>query len=230
MSFQTFCSCCGAPSSPSVGICPYCKSVMSSSKAPSDPSIEQFNKLYEQGHVEHALNFGTALLKSKPELKSDLSFLLNYVRVLFETEAPESRIRTLLTEAQLTAPGNPEVLEYMELLEAKGCLREGHDDPGEKMLKNIIRRSPKNAMAYFLLGAHFFWTEHEPTAAIPPLETCVRLQPHFLRAWGCLGAIYQKVGNLPLAQMAFQKCSELETDPEMKEFFLQQLQSLQRAA
>jgi hypothetical protein len=50
----------------------------------------------------------------------------------------------------------------------------------------------------------------------------VRLHPNFLRAWGCLGAIYKKLGNAQLAQMAFQKCAAIETNQNMKNFFLNQ--------
>jgi cytochrome c-type biogenesis protein CcmH/NrfG len=113
-------------------------------------------------------------------------------------------------------------LDYLEILEAKNCLKKGINDAGEVMLKNVLRRSPKNVHAHFLLGTHLFWVDSESPMAIPHLETCVRLQPYFLRAWGCLGAIYKKMGNAQLAQMAFNKCASIETNPSMREFFIMQ--------
>lgn len=118
------------------------------------------------------------------------------------------------------APSNSELIDYLEIVEAKGLLKNGPNDAGSLLLKNILRRSPKNVHAHFVLGAHLFWTDHEPSLAIPHLETCVRLHPNFLRAWGCLGAIYKKLGNHQLSQMAFQKCAAIETNPGMKDLGL----------
>jgi hypothetical protein len=39
---------------------------------------------------------------------------------------------------------------------------------------------------------------------------------------GCLGAIYKTIGNPQLAQMAFRKCVELESNLMMKEYFEEQ--------
>lgn len=36
--------------------------------------------------------------KSKPELKGDLAFVLTFVKVLIESEAPSSKIRSVLAE------------------------------------------------------------------------------------------------------------------------------------
>lgn len=76
--------------------------------------------------------------------------------------------------------------------------------------------------AHFILGTRLFWVDGESVMAIPHLETCVRLHPSFLRAWGCLGAIYKKLGNTQLAKMAFEKCAGIETNSTMKEYFLDQ--------
>jgi cytochrome c-type biogenesis protein CcmH/NrfG len=64
--------------------------------------------------------------------------------------------------------------------------------------------------------------------AIPYLESCVRLAPQLLRAWGCLGAIYRELGNKTLAVRAFQKCVELEREGKMKAFFNEQVAALNK--
>ncbi|MSP19165.1 MAG: hypothetical protein EXR74_06295 [Bdellovibrionales bacterium] len=127
-----------------------------------------------------------------------------------------------MAEAHLATPENVDVIDYMEIVEARNNLKKGLNDIGEIALKNLLRRSPKNIHAHFILGTHLFWKDSESTMAIPHLETCVRLHPNFLRAWGCLGAIYKKMGNAQLAQMAFQKCAAIETNQSMKEFFEKQ--------
>jgi len=128
----------------------------------------------------------------------------------------------VLAEAHLAAPENTELTDYLEIVEAKNNLKKGLNDTGEMMLKNLLRRSPNNLHAHFILGTHLFWADNESTMVIPHLETCVRLHPNFLRAWGCLGAIYKKMGNGQLAQMAFQKYVTIETNQGMKEFFEKQ--------
>jgi len=187
-----------------------------------NPSIDSFIKLYNEGKLERALSFGTDLYAARPELKTDLIFVIAFAKVLIEAEAPSSKIRSLLAEAHLVAPENADVLDYLEIVETKNRLKKGLGDVGKLALKNLIRRSPKNVHAHFILGAHLFWSDEESMMAIPHLETCVRLHPNFLRAWGCLGAIYKKMGNPQLAQMAFLKCAAIETNQSMKEFFEKQ--------
>ncbi len=222
MSFDLICKRCGAPSSPSVGICPFCKTSMASSDNKQSQSSSGFFTLYNEGKLEFALSMGIKLIKTKPELQKDLSFVLCFGKVLFEIEAPSSKIRSFLATALIEHPNNPEILDYLEIIEAKGMLKKGINDAGEIMLKNLIRRSPKNVHAYFTLGTHLFWTDREPTLSLPYLEACVRLQPNFLRAWGCLAAIYKNMQNPQLAKTAFERCAQLETNGNMKEFFLEQ--------
>lgn len=221
MSFQLICTGCGAASGPSVGICPFCKTVMTS---PGDKNFEQENsvtQLYEKGRVDLALSLAKKMFSGDPESKKDVRFLVLYAKILLDTEGPTSLIKSILAEAHLIEPTNQDILDYLDLMEARGYLKKGINDPGEVQLRNLIRRSPNNLHAHFLLGSHLFWIDEQLQMAIPHLETCVRLSPNFLRAWGCLGAIYKKMGNPQLAMRAFQKCAELESDSEMKEYFQQ---------
>jgi len=222
MSFEQVCSGCGAPSGPSVGICPFCKTIMASPNGGNFLQEKSITQLYEKGRLDLALVLAKKLYMEDPESKKDISFLMLYAKLLIDTEGPSSLIKSTLSEAHFIDPANSDVLDYLELMEVRNYLRKGPNDIGEVQLKNLIRRSPKNVHAHFLLGTHLFWTDEMPQEAIPHLETCVRLSPNFLRAWGCLGAIYKKLGNPQLAMRAFQKCAELETESRMKEYFLEQ--------
>lgn len=226
MSFELICSGCGAASGPSVGICPFCKAVMTSLNNKNFEQENSISQLYEKGRLDIALNLAKKMYNSDPESKKDVSFLLLYSKILIDTEGPTSLIKGILSEAYLIDPKSKEVLDYIDITEAQGYLKRGLNDTGEVLLKNLIRRSPNNLHAHFLLGAHLFWSDEQSQLAIPHLETCVRLAPNFLRAWGCLGAIYKKMGNPQLSKRAFLKCVELETENKMKEFFLQQANSI----
>jgi tetratricopeptide (TPR) repeat protein len=222
MSFEVVCSGCGATSGPSVGICPFCKTVMISSHDKNFLQESSVLKHYDNGRLDFALSLANKMYKDDGESKKDVLFLLLYAKILIDTEAPTSQVRTILSEAHLVDPAQVEVLDYIELMQAKMQLKKELNDAGEMMIKNIIRRSPDNIHAHFILGSHLFWTEGELRLAIPHLETCVRLKPNYLRAWGCLAAIYKKMGNKQLAQRAFIKCAELETESKMKAYFLEQ--------
>jgi hypothetical protein len=225
MSFDLACKNCGANSGPSVGVCPFCKTVMAPPSANAG-AIGGLENLYTDGRLDLALSTGLSLLKTKPEAKTDLSFVLVLLKIMIEAEAPTTSIRSLIAEALLHHPGASELNDTLELLDARSGLKKGKNDVGELMLRNLIRRSPNNVHAHFFLGTHFFWTDEDPMSAVAHLETCVRLHPKFLRAWGCLGAIYKKLGHVPLAKRAFETCVALESNPKMKELFLQQIREL----
>lgn len=224
MSFEQVCSGCGATSGPSVGICPFCKTLMTSSSDGNSLQEKSIAQLYEKGRLDLALVLAKKLYTEDPASKKDIGFLMLFAKILIDTEGPSSLTKGVLSEAHLLDPSNQDVMDYLELMEIKTYLKKGHNDTGEVQLKNLIRRSPGNTHAHFLLGTHLFWTDEQPQMAIPHLEICVRQSPNFLRAWGCLGAVYKKLGNTQLAMRAFQKCAELETESKMKEYFLQQAQ------
>lgn len=223
MSFEIVCAHCGAPSGPSVGVCPFCKSVMSSKAASGDPALALIEKYYREGKLQEALEMAAAAETQKPELCEKAEFSLLFAKILIEAEGPAGKIKGLLTKARFRDPDNAEVLDYLEIVEARSALTKEKNDLGEQLLRSLLRRSPGNVHALFLLGAHLFWVEQEPMTSLKLLESCVQLRPTFLRAWGCLGAIYSKIGNKPLALKAFQNCERMESDPLMKKFFQDQI-------
>ena len=50
------------------------------------------------------------------------------------------------------------------------------------------------------------------------LEMAVKKHPTFVRAWGCLGAIYKQIGNETLSKRSFATAAKLETNPQMKKY------------
>ena len=96
MSFELVCESCGALSGPSVGMCPFCKSVLSrpDSEITGQDSLLQ---MYNSGRVDISLNLASKIFQENPKAKQDLSFLMLYVKILVETEGPSSLINSLLT-------------------------------------------------------------------------------------------------------------------------------------
>lgn len=228
MSFDITCPGCGALSGPYVGVCPFCKTVMTTEQSKNAQQTSSLLELCESGRTDMALVVAKKMYTSDEKYKKDLNFLLTYVKILIDIEAPSSQVNGLLAEAHMIDPKNQEVLDYIELMQAKTNLKRGIHDSGEMQLKSLLRRVPHNPHALFILGSHLFWQESQPTMAIYYLENCVKLAPSNVRAWGCLGMIYQKMNNPQLAQRAFNKCLELEKSPSMRTYFQQELNKVSK--
>jgi cytochrome c-type biogenesis protein CcmH/NrfG len=229
MSFDLICPNCGAPSGPSVGVCPFCKTTLSGIIRKEDQTITSIRRLYRDGKIDRALVLSNVLEREKPKMLENVGFLLLFAKILIETEGATSKIRNLLTKAFLLDPENEEASEYLEIIDAKTQLKKGLNDLGEQTLKNIIRRSPTNPHALFLLGTHLFWTEGLTSEAIKHLERCLEVRPNFLRAWACLGTIYRQIGQPALAVRAFRRCTALETNQRMRDYFKGMIESSRSA-
>lgn len=220
MGFDVICYSCGAPSSPSVGICPFCKNVMRNKKSEDTPTITKIREFFDAGDIENALFLAQQAEKEKPTLLENAAFILLYVQILLESDGPSSKMRSLLTRSYLNDVENAQLSEYREIIEAKNNLSHEKNDIGEQNLINIIRRSPKNAHALFILGSHLCWIENEYAKAIQLLERCVILRPNWLKANACLAALYSKTDNDVLAQKYIRKCIALSKDASTKEYFM----------
>lgn len=229
MSFDMICSNCGAPSGPSVGICPYCKTVVQDRKSgTSSTTMTSIRNAYNEGNLVKALEIATAAERQDLEkhdgneqagLHANPNFVILYAKILFEAEAPSSRLKAFLTRAAMLHPENATINEWLELALAKSQLQRGREDVGETTLKNILRRSPQNGHAAFCLGSHLYWEEKANAEAIPYLEVAVRECPGFLRAHACLAGVYAAVGAIPQAKALLRKCATLEKNQSMKAFF-----------
>lgn len=220
MSFDVICNNCGAPSPPSTGTCPYCKSLLTSSKKKMDsPTVTKLREFYSKGKIEKALMMAKAAETRKPKLLMNPNFVLLYVQILLETDGPNSKVKGLLAQCLLEHPEHEGLIEYLEVADAEGKLSKGIDDVGELELSNIIRRSPKNVHALFLLGSHLYWVEKEKQRSVKLLERAYKLRPNFVRCTACLAALYVDLGFPHFAKKLFKHCSGLDSNKEMKQFY-----------
>jgi tetratricopeptide (TPR) repeat protein len=210
-----------------MGVCPFCKSILGAEKSFSMQPSVTVGKVYADGNLPLAMALAKKVHLSDAEAQKNVKFLLLYTKILLDSEASSSQIKVVLNEAFLLAPADKDVLDYMDIVELRSQLKKGINDSAEVELRNLVRRSPGNVHGHFILGTHIFWMDEQPLSALLHLETCVRLAPNFLRAWGCLGAIYKKIGNVPFALSAFKRCLEIEKDPYMIDFFKKELEDLE---
>jgi len=221
MNFETICQNCGALSSPAVGVCPYCKSVMvkDTEEEKQTPAISKIRSLFDEGDIDQALVLAQTLETQKPDAAKGAEFALLYAQILIEVDGPSSKIKSVLNRAIVENPSDDRLLEYLEIIEADSNLSQEKNDAGEVALVNVVRRSPDNAHALFLLGSHLFWVENDTQRSLTHLERCVQLRPNFLRAKACLAAVYKKLGLNGNAERLLSECAVKTSDRSTKEFF-----------
>ncbi len=217
MSFDFVCESCGAPSSPSTGICPYCKSRFSKSDK-EVPAVTSIKELYAAGRYVEALAAAEFVEKKNSEESSKSEFVLLYVQILLDCDAPIYKMQSLLNVLLMQEPQNKAAREYLDIVQANSALRPGCVDPGEIALRKVLSDSPNNVHALFLLGAHLFWEENNLVESARLMEKCVMLRPNMKRSWGCLAALYKKQGNKVLQKKAAEKFLSLETSPKIRQF------------
>ena len=228
MSFETVCNQCGATGGPSVGLCPYCKSLMTDSSLTKSesPAYSNLAQLYQDGQIEKALFYVQEVLRSREKFEEDPAMLLLCSKILIESEGPTGRTRALLGTALMNDPKNREINDYLDITEARIALSAQNCQEGIEILEKVLQQSPENPHALFTLGAHYFWHDQNCYSALPYLEKCLRVRPQFLRAWACMATIAKQLGNPQLASSALQKCIALENNASMKNFFRKELESL----
>ena len=219
MSFDIICPNCGAPSSPVIGVCPYCKAVMTTESEKKNPVITNIKKAFNEGNLEQALALAKVLETQKPDSLKNVEFVLLYTQILIEVNGPSSKTKSLLNQALIDNPADSRLSDYLEIVEAESNLSHDKDDSGEVALANIIRRSPENIHALFLLGSHLFWVEKDSQRALRYLEQCTRLRPNFIKAKACLAAVYKDLGRKDFAVKLFNECAAKTSDSTIKEIF-----------
>jgi predicted Zn-dependent protease len=192
---------------------------MTAAEDKKNPSVSKINALYNEGRIEQALLFANNLANQKPEYLKNAHFALLYAQILMEVDGPSSKIKSVLIHALNENPDNQQLLEYLEVAEAEAYLSHEKNDAGEVELANIIRRSPDNVHALFILGAHLFWIEKEPQRALKYLEQCVRLRPNFMRAKACLAAVYKTLNMKESVEKLVVDCVAKAKDESTKKFF-----------
>ena len=219
MNFEIVCPNCGALSSPAVGVCPYCKSAMTTDTEKQVPTLTTIKTLYSDGKTDKALLLAKDLETQQPELLKNVDFALLYANILFEVDGPSSKIKAILGQAFTSNPSNAQVTEYLDVVDAESNLTDEPNDAGEQMLVQIVRRSPENVYALFFLGSHLYWVEKDAQKSLRYLEQCVRLRPNFIRAKACLAAVYKALNMNDAASRLLDECAAKASDKNTKEFF-----------
>ncbi|MFM8269855.1 MAG: tetratricopeptide repeat protein [Pseudomonadota bacterium] len=229
MSFELICESCGAASGPSVGICPFCKSLLvpEASKQVS-PALKSLKTLFSEGRMEEASLLAREALKSKEDISENVEVLSVCSQILFEVEAPSSQIKSILAKASLIDPDHKGIQELMNLVHAKSAISNGNPEEGKKMLESVLKSNPANPHALFHLASYVNSKENNPVLAAVYLEKALKARPNFLRAWACLASVSARMDKTHMAERALLKAISLEKNQNMKDFFNKLLLEVRR--
>lgn len=221
MSFELICHSCGAPSGPAVGICPFCKSVLSpESKKKYSPALRRLRTLFDEGKLEQAALLAREATRSSDEKISGNAQILSIcAQILFEVEAPTAELNSILAKASLLEPDDRGIQDLMNLVQAKVAINYRNSQEGKLLINNILKHQPNHPHALFLLATYVNSKESNPVLAMVYLEKALRARPNFLKAWACLAGIASRVGNSHVAEKALLKALSLETNASMKLYF-----------
>lgn len=223
MNFEVNCPNCGASSGPSVGVCPYCKTVLASTEE-KHPALSGIQEMYAIGRIDEALA-QIHMIKEQKDLQEDANFWMLAGKVSLEAESPSSQIKTFFARAMtIEGPHQKEAKLYIDMIAAKRLFRKGLNDRGEQWFNSQIPLYPNNPHLLFFLGSHTFWVDQETQSSSANLERCVQLRPSFSRAWGCLFAIYQKLKDTPNMQRCMKHFSEVSADERTLAFMREQFE------
>ena len=117
------------------------------------------------------------------------------------------------------------LLAWNTLIHAIFALKEGDYQKGEQVLEILMDEESVASIAKYKLAYHLFWKNIDEKRSCQMFEQICEQRPGLLKAWTCLGFIYNKMGLKEKAQRAFVHCLQRESNPERREFFKQQLAS-----
>jgi len=186
-------------------------------------SIEECSKAIDVGRENRAdfkliAKAYTRIGNSYRKLKDSLNAKLNYEKSLSEFRSPDtktllSEIETILKEEQRKAYVSPELAEQ-EKEKGNEFFRKGQFADALKCYSEAIKRNPSEAKVYSNRAACYTKLAAFDLG-LKDCETCLELEPTFVKGWIRKGKILQGMQQYSRANTAFQKA--LELDPNASE-------------
>lgn len=178
-----------------------------SERGPTAPALEaKLGKAYFQLHEfsQAKLHLNSAVQHNADDLESSQLLALSFYYT--------GDCRSALPLLEKVGPRLPTNIPDAPYVIAICYVMTEHLDNARKSLAQMFSVAPDSAMAYLTLGK-LLVRQHKVEAAVPPIETALRLQPRIAMAHFLLGEIDLYQSNLQDAVAEFQK--ELAVNPTM---------------
>ena len=203
------------------------KSVRSFLKRHQSPKslLSQLHELYRQGAHDSCLHLIQVICEIQHPLCESAEMYVLGAKIAFEEDEDMAEVESWLLQAELNDPSSPACFDFSLLINALKKLKDGLYSEASQDLLGLVDSDEVSFLASYLLGRHFLWKSQETGLSIYHLETALQSKPNFKKAWEAAGFAYNREGQQDLANLAFSKCIELESDPDKIEFYRQHLAS-----
>ena len=193
----------------------------------ADPKslLGQIERLFELGDSTQCLGLIQLLFEERHVLSESPKLLSLRAKIAFEESDSIDECRDWVEQIRLNNGRTPVLKSWNKLLEGTQLLREGDYGTGSKILSSILDDSLVGLYSTYILAHHLFWKENNIEGALAYLKLITKERPYFVKAWACLGFVYNRLGNKTLSQEAFNQCLQLERNPTKIAFYKQQLAS-----
>ena len=189
--------------------------------------LSQLKDLLSRGEVENCHKQIQSMIHQDHPLVHQPFFYLVQAQVSLELFESIDETIALLKKAG----SNPDprirrkLLAWNTLIHAIFALKEGDYQKGEKALEILMNEESVASVAKYKLAYHLFWKNIDEKRSCQMFEQICEQRPGLVKAWSCLGFIYNKMGLKEKSQRAFVHCLQRESNPKRREFFKQQLVS-----
>lgn len=187
--------------------------------------LGQLKSLLTQGQLTACRDMIQLIIRESHELADTSELYLLRAQVAYEQADNFGEVMAWVQQAKHCPKKSPAIASWDSLVEGIQALKEGDYDKGQKVLSEFEPESELYRIAQYEMAHHLFWRNIDQKHALHILETLCEERPEYIKAWSCLGFVYNRLGHKGKAQEAFGHCLELETDPEKITFYRQQLAS-----
>ncbi|MCJ8276159.1 MAG: hypothetical protein MJK18_04905, partial [Bdellovibrionales bacterium] len=168
----------------------------------------QLQNLLNRGEIDSCKDLIQLIIEEQHPLSGDERLFLMRAKIAFEQSDKESEYKDWIQQAKLCNSESELVKSWERLGEAQLALKEGDYQAGTVTLHNLLDDDMVGDLASYVLAHHLFWKSVDTNKALNILEELVENKPHFVKAWACLGFVYNKLQFKDKAQYAFGQCIE----------------------
>lgn len=188
--------------------------------------LAQLKDLFYGGEVQSCKELIQLIIEEQHSLSESGALFLLRAQIAFEQSDDPMEYIDWVKQAQLCSQAHQDLDSWNKLIRAQKALKEADYVSGQEVLEAlIIEGSSVSSLASYLLAHHLFWRNINTDRALDLLEEVTNKKSHFVKAWACLGFVYNKLQYKDKAQFAFGQCIEFESNPEKLKFYKQQLAS-----
>jgi tetratricopeptide (TPR) repeat protein len=187
--------------------------------------LNQLRALMGQGHLDSCRDLIQMILREGHCLADSSEIYLLRAEVAMLQSDPNGEVLAWVQQAKMCKKLSTDVIIWDELAHAQSMISEGDYLNGQLILEKLMESERIGHLAQFELAYHLFWKNLDAERALQLLEDVTQSHPEFVKAWSCLGFVFNRFGLKTQAQQAFAHCIELDSNPERIKFYKQQLAS-----